>query len=89
MKKVYLTPVMLAILCAILVSNFYPVKLKHSSSKHVFSIRVENNMHLGQIGSSEASHIFKTRKNISGSARQDRLIFAASILRFQNTGKFQ
>ena len=30
--------------CTTLLPNFYPVKMQHSSCKHVFSIRVENSL---------------------------------------------
>ena len=34
---------------------FYPVNLQHSSSMHIFSIRVENSVDPDQMASSEAS----------------------------------
>ena len=50
-----LTLVMLTILCTTLLPNFNPVKLKHSSCKHLFSIRVENSVDPDQMASLEAS----------------------------------
>ena len=38
-----------------LLPNIYPVKLLHSSCKHVFSIKVENSVDPDQLASDEAS----------------------------------
>ena len=50
-----LTLVMLTVLRTTLLLNFNPVKLKHSSCKHLFSIRVENRVDPDQVASLEAS----------------------------------
>ena len=47
--------VMLNILYTILLPNFYPVNMQHSSCEHVFSVKVENCEDPDQMASLEVS----------------------------------